>query len=87
MVNTPRLYAVVLHNDDYTPMDFVVEILAKIFRKGPAEAEEVMLLVHNEGSGVAGVYPFDIAVTKKAQAERSAGEKGYPLKLTLAEES
>jgi ATP-dependent Clp protease adaptor protein ClpS len=84
-VRMPHQYAVIIHNDDITSMDFVVEILVKVFHKTPVEASNLMMAVHKEGQGVAGVFIYDIAVTKKYQAERRAAEKGFPLRLTLWE--
>ncbi|MCL2708628.1 MAG: ATP-dependent Clp protease adaptor ClpS [Defluviitaleaceae bacterium] len=81
----PSLYAVVLHNDEVTTMDFVVSVLVKIFNKQPAEASNIMMDVHENGKGVAGVYTYDIAVTKKSQADRLSAEKGYPLQLSVKE--
>ena len=80
-VKLPRLYAVVLFNDDITTMDFVVDMLVKVFHKTAAEASVIMMQVHQQGRGVAGVYTYDIAVTKKMQGEQMAAEKGYPLRL------
>jgi len=84
-VRPPKMFAVVMHNDDYTSMDFVVDILQKIFQKNETDANRIMLEIHNAGKGVAGVYTYDIAVTKKTQADQLADEKGFPLKLTIAE--
>jgi len=77
------MYAVTLYNDDVTTMDFVVELLVKIFHKNTAEASTVMMQVHQAGKGVAGIYTYDIAVTKKMQADRMAAEKGFPLRLAV----
>ena len=79
----PRLYAVTLYNDDVTTMDFVVELLVKIFHKSTVDASAIMMQVHQVGKGVAGVYTYDIAVTKKMQADRMAAEKGFPLRLAV----
>ena len=78
----PPRFAVVLHNDDYTPMDFVVLILVRYFHKTQSEAVEIMLRVHNEGKGVAGIYSYDIAETKAVQVTEHARAKGYPLKCS-----
>jgi len=77
----PRMYAVMLYNDDITTMDFVVELLVKVFHKNTAEASDIMMQVHQAGKGVAGIYTYDIAVTKKMQADKMTVEKGFPLKL------
>jgi ATP-dependent Clp protease adaptor protein ClpS len=78
-------YRVLLMNDDYTPMEFVVEILMDIFGKGEAEAVHIMLKVHVEGSGLAGVYPFEIAETKVEEVHERARAEGHPLKAILEE--
>ncbi|MCL2398660.1 MAG: ATP-dependent Clp protease adaptor ClpS [Defluviitaleaceae bacterium] len=78
---TPKLYAVTLYNDDITTMDFVVELLVKIFHKTTAEASTIMIQVHEKGKGIAGIYTYDIAVTKKIQADQMIAERGFPLKL------
>lgn len=82
----PRLWKVVLHNDDFTTMEFVVEILTAHFHKTMAEANHVMLQVHRKGRGVAGVYTRDVAETKVAIVTREARENGMPLKLTTEPE-
>ncbi len=82
-VMPPPLYRVLLHNDDFTPMDFVVMILEKYFRKTHAEAVEVMLSVHNKGLGVCGVYSFEIAETKVSYVLETAREHEYPLQCTM----
>ena len=75
----PPMYAVVLLNDDYTPMDFVIEILQQYFAMNLDQATQVMLTVHYEGKGVAGVYPRDIAETKANQVNNYARSQGHPL--------
>ena len=75
----PPLYAVVLLNDDYTPMDFVIEILQEFFAMNLDQATQVMLTVHYEGKGVAGIYPRDIAETKANQVNNYARSQGHPL--------
>jgi len=82
-VKAPPKYAVILHNDDYTPMDFVVEILMKFFYKNQVEAEKIMLQVHHEGSGVAGIYPHDIAETKVVQVNDYSRQARHPLKCSM----
>jgi ATP-dependent Clp protease adaptor protein ClpS len=80
------LYRVILHNDDYTTMEFVVEILESIFHRSPAEAHRIMMLVHTGGAGTCGAYPFEVAETKVAQVHDRAKESGYPLRASLEEE-
>lgn len=82
----PRLYRVLLLNDDYTPMDFVVEVLTRHFRRSPAEARAIMLAVHYQGSGVAGVYTREVAESKVARVEAQARQEGFPLTLDLQED-
>jgi ATP-dependent Clp protease adaptor protein ClpS len=82
----PPLYKCVLLNDDYTPMEFVVEILKEVFYKQHAEATRIMLHVHQNGMGIAGVYPYEIAETKVRTVEELARESQYPLKCVLEKE-
>ena len=81
-VSEPRMYVVYLHNDDFTPMDFVVDILVNIFGKPFAEAVTIMMDVHTGGRGVAGTYTYDIAHSKAHKAMRLARSEGYPLRLS-----
>jgi ATP-dependent Clp protease adaptor protein ClpS len=81
----PTLYMVVLLNDDYTPMPFVVDVLESLFQKSPAEAYRIMMQVHLNGRGVAGVYAWEIAETKADTVAALASEAGYPLKATIEE--
>ena len=86
-IKKPKSYVVIIHNDDYTTMDFVVDVLMKIFHKTQQEAVEIMNRVHNEGVGVVGVYTFDIAMTKKMETETLANRSNFPLKITIDEAS
>ena len=83
----PRLYRVLLLNDDYTPMEFVVRVLELYFRKSEQEAELIMLAVHHKGQGVAGVYTRDVAETKVAQVTAHARQEGHPLRLVSEPEA
>ena len=82
-IKEPPLYRVILHNDDYTTMEFVVEILMKIFHKGREEAEEIMWTVHEEGRAVCGIYTFEIAQTKAEQVKVLARQHSFPLLATI----
>ena len=81
----PRMYKVILHNDHYTTMDFVVEVLVTIFHKNNMEATELMLQVHRNGFGICGVYTYDIAQTKAGQVHALARQREFPLKCTVEE--
>ena len=85
-VQRPPRWRVLLHNDDFTTMDFVVEVLVKHFDKNRTEATHVMLQVHHKGMGVAGVFPKDVAETKVAVVTEEARHNGMPLKLTMEPE-
>ncbi|QQS31941.1 MAG: ATP-dependent Clp protease adaptor ClpS [Acidobacteriota bacterium] len=82
----PKLYKVLLHNDDFTTMDFVVFILQHVFKRSEAEAVTIMLSVHNSGIGVAGVYPYEIASEKSQKTINLARAREYPLLCTVEEE-
>jgi ATP-dependent Clp protease adaptor protein ClpS len=82
-VDYRKKYAVLLHNDDYTTMECVVEVLEKFFHKNQDEAMQVMLQVHHQGKGIAGIYNHEIAETKSLQAMEHARSKGYPLQCTV----
>lgn len=79
----PEMYRVVLHNDDYTTMEFVVEVLMRVFRKPIIEATKIMFDVHKKGRGQVGVFTYDIATTKAHQVRRLAAEREFPLKCTV----
>jgi len=85
-VKEPPLYKVLLLNDDYTTMEFVVEVLMFVFHKNVEEATQIMLNVHQKGAGVCGFYPLEIAETKVDTVDALAREKGFPLKCTLERE-
>ena len=82
----PSLFKVVLHNDDYTTMEFVVRVLTSVFRKSHDEAVEIMMAVHQEGRGVCGVYPHELAEFRVERTTRLARESGFPLLCTMEEE-
>ena len=75
-----------MYNDDYTPMEFVVDVLERIFEKSPSAATQIMLEIHNGGLGVAGVYVLEVAETKVAQVHHAAEERGYPLRAGVEKE-
>jgi ATP-dependent Clp protease adaptor protein ClpS len=79
----PTLYNVVLLNDDYTPMMFVVDVLETLFQKSPSEAYHVMMQVHLNGRGLAGVYPWEVAETKVDTLLTLARDAGHPLQATI----
>jgi ATP-dependent Clp protease adaptor protein ClpS len=85
-VTRPDLYKVLLLNDDYTTMDFVIEILETVFNKGPAEAYRIMMAVHTQGQGLCGVYPFEVAETKVATVVELARGSGFPLRAAMEPE-
>jgi ATP-dependent Clp protease adaptor protein ClpS len=82
----PPRFKVLLYNDDYTPMEFVVALLERLFDKGPSEATQIMLRIHNSGLGVAGVYVLEVAETKVAAVHRLAEDRGYPLRAGVEKE-
>ena len=81
----PSMYSVLLFNDDYTPMEFVVEVLERFFNKNREQATQIMLQVHTKGSAVCGIYPLDIAETKVSQVLDLAKEQGHPLQCNMQE--
>lgn len=84
-VSKPKHYKVIMYNDDYTSMEFVVDILINIFKKSLEAANKIMMEVHQNGKGIAGIYPYDIAVTKVSIAMARAEEDGFPFKLVVEE--
>ena len=82
----PKIYQVIMLNDDFTSMEFVVAILIDIFHKSPVDAEALMLHVHRNGRAVVGKYPYDIAVTKVKMSVSRAREQGFPFRMTVEEE-
>jgi len=82
----PKLYKVLLHNDDFTTMEFVIFILVHVFKRSEIEAVSIMLKVHNEGIGIAGVYPFEIAEMKAEKAMNLSRAHEYPLLCTVEED-
>lgn len=85
VLQEPKMYRVILHNDHYTTMEFVIEVLMKVFHKPAAEATKIMLDVHKKGAGMCGVYTYDIASTKVFQVQHMARQREYPLKCSLEE--
>lgn len=78
----PNMYHVIMHNDDFTTMEFVVEVLRTVFFKDPSSANKIMLTVHSKGSAIVGLYTYDVAQSKIQKAMRMAREQGFPFKLT-----
>ena len=85
-ITRPKLYKVILLNDDYTTMDFVISILESIFRKSPAEAVQIMLHVHQRGRGICGIFTKQVAETKVSQVTRRAETEGHPLQCVMESE-
>ena len=79
----PRLYRVILHNDDYTSMEFVIHVLQVYFHRNETDAHRIMLEVHHKGAGTAGVYPYDVAESKIARVTTEARQSGMPLMLSM----
>src|SRR4029450_8822043 len=82
----PDMFKVLLLNDDYTTMDFVIEILEEVFHKSPAEADRIMMAVHTQGKGLCGIYPHEVAETKVATVIDRAREQGFPLLAAMEPE-
>ena len=85
-IDEPSRYKVLLHNDDYTTMEFVVEILMLVFKKSPEDAVRIMLNVHHKGIGICGVYTFEVSETKVNTVHTLARQYGFPLKCTMEKE-
>jgi ATP-dependent Clp protease adaptor protein ClpS len=85
-IERPPRFKVVLYNDDYTPMEFVVMLLEQVFRRPPVEATQLMLQIHKGGKGIAGVYVLEVAETKAATVHKLAEERGYPLQAGVEPE-
>jgi ATP-dependent Clp protease adaptor protein ClpS len=83
LVKTPSFYKVILLNDDFTPMDFVIHVLTKFFNKTADEAQKIMLEVHHQGAGVAGIFTYEIGETKVFLVNQYAKQHKYPLKSVL----
>jgi len=81
----PKMYAVIMHNDDYTPMDFVVYLLVKVFRKDDIDARMLMLDIHQKGAAAIGIYTFDVASSKQDLVQKMAEQAGHPLRITIKE--
>ena len=79
----PDMFRVLLHNDDYTTMEFVVEVLMRVFRKTVVDATKIMLDVHRKGAGQVGVYTYDVAATKISLVHQMAREREFPLRCTM----
>ncbi len=84
-LKTPPLYKVLLHNDDYTTMEFVVQILQSVFHRSAGDATQIMLHIHKNGLGVAGVYTHEVAETKVAIVDAMARQHEFPLRCTMEE--
>jgi ATP-dependent Clp protease adaptor protein ClpS len=82
----PPRFKVILYNDNYTPMEFVVQVLETVFQKSPSAATQIMLQIHRGGMGVAGVFVLEVAETKSATVQRMAEERGYPLRTGVEKE-
>jgi ATP-dependent Clp protease adaptor protein ClpS len=82
----PSMYKIILHNDDYTTMEFVVEILMTVFGKSLEKASQIMLNVHHKGYGICGIYTREVAETKVETVSHLAGNRGFPLKTTMEKE-
>ena len=86
LVEEPRQYKVIFHNDDFTTMEFVTDVLRRVFNKPADEAVALMMKVHREGQAIVGVYSYDVAMTKASQATAMARQEGFPLNITCEPE-
>ena len=86
LIEEPRQYKVIFHNDDFTTMEFVTEVLRQVFNKPADEAVTLMMKVHREGQAIVGVYSYDVAMTKASQATAKARQEGFPPKITCEPE-
>ncbi|MBR4514254.1 MAG: ATP-dependent Clp protease adaptor ClpS [Lachnospiraceae bacterium] len=84
-IKEPKKYQVIMLNDDFTTMEFVVDVLVDIFKKDRASAEQIMMFVHKNGRAVVGEYPYDIALTKTTEALDRAKAEGFPFRMTIQE--
>ena len=84
-IKKPRMFKVLMHNDDFTTMEFVVEVLMTIFNKNLGDANKIMMDVHRLGRGVVGIYPYDVAHTKVLISSNLAKEEGFPFNITMEE--
>jgi ATP-dependent Clp protease adaptor protein ClpS len=85
-IKKPQMYQVIMHNDNYTTMEFVIEVLMRIFHHARSSAETLMITIHEKGEARAGTYPLEIAETKVAQTMAMAREEGFPLKCSIQPE-
>jgi ATP-dependent Clp protease adaptor protein ClpS len=85
-VSRPERYKVILYNDDFTPMEFVVMVLQRVFGKSPAAATQIMLQIHRAGLGIAGVFVLEVAETKVTAVHKLAEERGHPLRAGVEKE-
>jgi len=86
LIEEPRQYKVIFHNDDFTTMEFVTDVLRRVFNKPADEAVTLMMRVHREGQAIVGIYSYDVAMTKASQATAMARNEGFPLKITCEPE-
>lgn len=85
-IDPPRMWKVIFLNDDKTPMEFVIDLLSGIFKHSEAKARDITMEIHNTGSGIAGLYPYEIAETRSVEATNIARSHNFPLKIQIEEE-